>query len=200
MIKVFIFDLGGIVAPEKSDVIKYEVSKYLGITRPELIRLRGRLKLKVENGQITLLEMYSRIIKKLGRDIDPESVLQKHILMYKKTSTKRDRRVLIVIKKLRLKYKVVCLTNTEMEIAEFNRRNGLFNFFDKAYLSTEMGFSKPQPQIYKAVLSDLNLKPSEAVFIDDNPRYLKPAKKMGIKTVRYHGFKPFIRELKKIIL
>ncbi len=197
VIKAFIFDLGGIVVPEKGDVIKEKVSNYLGITKPELIRLEGKLKLKVENGQITLLEMYSRITRELRKEINPKSVLQKHISLYKKTSTKRYPRVLDIIRKLKREYKVVCLTNTEIEIADINRKNGLFNLFDKKYLSTEIGFSKPQLGAYKAVLNDLNLKPDEVVFIDDKQAYLEPAKKRGIKTIHYHGLKLLIEKLKK---
>ncbi len=39
--------------------------------------------------------------------------------------------------------------------------------FEQFYLSHEIGYRKPNPDIYEFVLSQNNLQPSETLFVDD---------------------------------
>ncbi len=44
--------------------------------------------------------------------------------------------------------------------------------------------SKPDERIYKIILDQLNIKPEEAVFLDDLGFNLKAAKEIGLQTIR----------------
>ena len=43
---------------------------------------------------------------------------------------------------------------------------------------------KPNPKIYELALQRLGVQPEEAVFLDDLGANLKPAKAMGITTIK----------------
>jgi len=199
MIKTIIFDVGGVLVPENGKIIEKRVADFIGITVTELRESSQDLRDKTISGEMSLLDMYTKVLKNLKKGIKPEYVLQKHLDEYEKTSTSVDHRVLDLIHSLKERFAVVCLTNTEMEICEYNISTGLFEIFDKGFLSTEMGMKKPDRMIFQAVLDEVDCKPDECIFIDDNPDYIEAAKLLGIHTILYKKFEQLENELKNII-
>ncbi len=87
---------------------------------------------------------------------------------------------------LKKRYKVLMLSNTnkksfEFIVEEFISKDGkqIEDYFDKCYLSYEMGLSKPSEEIYQAILQDFNLTPEACMFFDDSPVNVEAAKKLG---------------------
>lgn len=53
------------------------------------------------------------------------------------------------------------------------------------FISNQLGISKPNPKIYQRACSDLNLKPSETMYVGDNPLHdIDPPNSIGMRTVR----------------
>ena len=57
--------------------------------------------------------------------------------------------------------------------------------FDAVEYSFETGVYKPDRRAYERILGKLKAKPTECLFIDDNPLYLPPAEALGIKTLLF---------------
>lgn len=76
------------------------------------------------------------------------------------------------------------LSNTEPNMAAALREHGGYDGFQSLILSCEVGYVKPQLEIYQAALDQLgDIKPDEVLLIDDQEKYLEPARSLGIKTV-----------------
>ena len=60
--------------------------------------------------------------------------------------------------------------------------------FDEVVLSYQVGAIKPQPVMYETILARLGVLPEEAVFIDDQPRYVEGARELGIKSIEYKTY------------
>ncbi|HZB70550.1 MAG TPA: HAD-IA family hydrolase [Acidimicrobiales bacterium] len=78
-----------------------------------------------------------------------------------------------------------CLTNnvagTEAvrpELAE------VMALFDTVLESSKLGVRKPDPRFYDLALEAVGVAPSEAVFLDDLGVNLKPARALGIRTIK----------------
>ena len=56
--------------------------------------------------------------------------------------------------------------------------------FDVIVESSRVGLRKPDPAIYHLVCDELGVEPAEAVFLDDLGVNLKPARAMGITTIK----------------
>ena len=69
------------------------------------------------------------------------------------------------------------IINKELESLSLN------NFFSKIFVSDKLGVAKPNKEFFEKILKDLNLKPSEVIFADDQKKNLVSAKEMGIKTI-----------------
>ena len=198
MIETIIFDLGGVLVPEKGSLINGEIARYLGITSTKLSEISIDLKSKSTIGEITLLEVYSEIVGRLGKEIDPQDLFDNHLELYERNCTKRNSKIIELVERLKNKYQVVCLTNTEIEIAKFNRDRGLFDYFDRSYISTEIGLLKPDEKIYLKVLSDLRISTDKVLFIDDKQEFVKGAERIGIKSIRYQNFDQLINEMSSL--
>ncbi|CAD6979207.1 unnamed protein product [Tilletia controversa] len=77
----------------------------------------------------------------------------------------------------------------------------LKEFFHLFIESSKVGLRKPDPEIYKYALRELQVEPHEAVFLDDIGINLKAAKKLGIVTIRVQPTSsvPALQELEKIV-
>jgi len=71
---------------------------------------------------------------------------------------------------------------------------------DGGILSYKVQMTKPNPDIYKKLLSMYSLKAEERVFIDDTPKNIDAAVKLGIKGIVYKDPDQAAEELEKILL
>ena len=65
------------------------------------------------------------------------------------------------------------------------KENGILEYFSLIQTTSELGLSKTDPKFYQNALNALNLKPSEALFIDDIESYLKVGRSIDIITLLY---------------
>lgn len=86
-------------------------------------------------------------------------------------------------------YRLFLLSNTNalhMEQVMANTGTSLFNrfrrSFEKFYLSHEIGYRKPNTDIYQFVLEENRLSAGETLFIDDLPENTRAAASLGIHT------------------
>ena len=69
---------------------------------------------------------------------------------------------------------------------------------DGVVFSCEVKEIKPEPEIYKTLLSRFGLKPEESVFLDDRPENCEAARKLGIHAIEFHDLKQAAKELEKL--
>jgi putative hydrolase of the HAD superfamily len=72
------------------------------------------------------------------------------------------------------------LSNAGPDYGSYFRHGPLGGFFTRCYVSGELGLIKPDPAIYRHVLSDLGITPAGAVFIDNRERNVASAQALGI--------------------
>jgi putative hydrolase of the HAD superfamily len=56
--------------------------------------------------------------------------------------------------------------------------------FDEIVESSVVGVRKPEPRFYEIACERLGVEPTECVFLDDLGINLKPAKAMGMQTIK----------------
>jgi 2-haloacid dehalogenase len=78
-------------------------------------------------------------------------------------------------------YRVLGLSNFSSETFPWCRaKYPIFEEFDDIVLSGEVGFVKPQPEIYRLLCSRNGIDPTEAVFFDDAPGNVTGAHAVGM--------------------
>jgi putative hydrolase of the HAD superfamily len=94
-----------------------------------------------------------------------------------------------LLEKLKTKYRLLLLSNSNplhIEVSgknEFNKYGyEIGDLFEKAYISYELGLTKPDPAIFNYILTDLNIRPEECLFLDDGEKNIRTASEMGFET------------------
>ena len=104
------------------------------------------------------------------------------------------------IKILKKKYKIAILSNFAAGLEKLlNDVLNIYHLFDVVVSSYDLRIGKPNPEIYYHTLEKLNVKPEEAVFIDDMERNTEAAEKLGIKSIRFQDFSQLKEDLSKIL-
>jgi putative hydrolase of the HAD superfamily len=71
--------------------------------------------------------------------------------------------------------------------------------FDVVVESATAGVRKPEPEAYELVLSQMGLAAEEVVFLDDLGINLKPARDMGMTTIKVEDPQAALSELERVL-
>jgi putative hydrolase of the HAD superfamily len=75
----------------------------------------------------------------------------------------------------------------------------LVDLFDVVIESSKVGLRKPDTAIYELVCRELGVAPTEAVFLDDLGVNLKPARAMGMTTIKVDEPGRALAELEQVV-
>ena len=97
---------------------------------------------------------------------------------------------LFILEKAAENHRTFLLSNTNsIHINAFNnyllhehQLPSLEPFFEKVYLSWEIGMRKPDAEIFEYVIKDAGLDPEKTLFIDDSLQHILTAKELGFVT------------------
>ena len=202
-IKALIFDLGGVVLESPFHVMKL-FARESQIDPHDLVRILNYSSAKspwakLERGEITR-EAFGKAIeaeaKSEGLSFSGIGILE----AFDKHITVRNQ-ALEAIRDYRAQgFKVAALTNIwptndTLHVA-FDM---LVNEFDVFVESWRVGARKPEPLIYERVLAELQVEPTACVFLDDLGENLKPARAMGMKTIKVSDIDVALTELRNLI-
>ncbi len=105
-------------------------------------------------------------------------------------------------------YRIACITNNvktgsgagmartdekAAQVAEVLAR------FEHVIESSEVGIRKPDPAIYLMACDKLGVAPENCIFLDDLGINLKPARALGMATIKVGAAAPAIEELSKLL-
>ncbi|KHJ89500.1 HAD hydrolase, family IA, variant 3, partial [Oesophagostomum dentatum] len=72
-------------------------------------------------------------------------------------------------------------------------------YFDVVVESCRAGMRKPEPRVYSHICGQLKVKPEECIFLDDMGINLKPARAMGITTIKVNSPTKAAEEVREIL-
>jgi len=112
---------------------------------------------------------------------------------------RRNNQLYNIVKKLRKnKYKTIILSDQWPPSKEALIPKKDKNLFNASIISCDVGFRKPNPEIYKLAIKKAKVLPHELVFIDNRDWNTIPAEKLGIKTILFKNNAQTIKELNKM--
>ena len=105
--------------------------------------------------------------------------------------------VISLLPKLKNDYKLFLLSNTNSIHKKYGYEHYDFlKQFDKLFLSHEVGFIKPEKEIYKFVENYSDIPSEELIFIDDIEEYVEGAKISGWDGIQFKGYDNLVEEFK----
>ena len=96
-----------------------------------------------------------------------------------------------------------CLTNNFFRFDDAQpsegRRSEILDLFDVIVESSRIGVRKPEPEFYRIACESLSIEPSQAVMLDDLGVNLKPAREMGMTTIKVVDAAQALSELESVL-
>ena len=167
MIKAIIFDLWNTLA-------------YNDTTQNPILLLERRFGLKMDQYKKierafmlqkfpTVLDAAKHICDCMGKEPDP-ALLTDLLDIYDKSKIHFEffPDVIPELEKLRIRYKVGLISNTDCFTMKPFIDAGFKKHFDIIAFSYETGMLKPDPDLFRLVLERMGVKPGEAVMVGDN--------------------------------
>ena len=196
MINTLIFDLDGVCFDIDWFKVNDKMIKKFGIST--LIKsLRNKKILtyykKALEGKRHLIDMFKELDK---NNNNLEDVIDFYKKMYKKYKN-HNGNIYKLIKRLKNKFTVVCLSDTNSVHYESHKEQKTIKCFHRVFTSFQIGSTKRNVNTFKKVLSELSIIPKDVVFIDNIERNVKLAKSIGIHGIKYTNYNDLIKRLKK---
>lgn len=194
MIKAVLWDFGGVLTTSPFEAFnRFEAEHQLPkdiIRRINATNPHANAWAQLESSQISVDEFdeaFAGEARELGHDIRGQDVLAL-------LSGDLRPRMVGALTAIRGRFKTGCITNNIKNqgegpgMARDNERAGrvaqVMDMFDVVIESSKVGIRKPDPEIYRIACREMDIDPDEAVFLDDLGINLKPARDLGMITIK----------------
>jgi putative hydrolase of the HAD superfamily len=201
-IRAVIFDLGGVVLGSPPHAFRaYEAERGIEVNfLNRMVMRNGRAGAwaRLERGELDMasfMPAFDAEALAAGVTISTLELMERVAL----ASMPRESMVSAVRKIREHGYRTAALTNNWKAEDQDSKMSLLRSEFDVFVESAIEGVRKPDPRIYEIACERLGVQPSEAIFLDDLGPNLKPARAMGMHTIKVDEPEPAIAELERLL-
>ena len=198
-IRAVIFDVGGVISTSPFEAFaRYEADNGLpdGLLRGlNATNSDSNAWARLERSEVdlpTFAALYEAEAAAAGHTIDGLAVL---------ALLSGDIRPAMVeaVRRCHERLKTAFLTNNFGVVDGAGPWNGVRADVDVIVKSSRVGLRKPDPAIYRLVCDELEIEPHEAVFLDDLGVNLKPARALGMTTIKVVDPDAALDELEAVV-
>jgi len=197
MIKNIIFDLGNVLIKFKPNEFLLRFTRDKEYIDQFVSKItRSKIWLELDRGTNSLENARTIFLSKYPQEKD---FIKLFFDQWMDMLTPIEENIEILEELKELGFKMYILSNYIIEAFSYvSSKYSFFSLFDGQIISGVENLIKPEKAIYKLLLSRYNLVPEESLFIDDILFFLKPAKKLGMKTIWNRPGSDLREELKKL--
>jgi putative hydrolase of the HAD superfamily len=206
--RAVLWDFGGVILSSPFEAFnRYETE--IGLPKDFIRGLNARngdtnAWAKMERSEVSLegfVELFEEEARQQGHKLDGWRILQ---------SLSGDIRPQMVeaLRRCKRAFRVACITNnmkhgegpgmarsadTAQAVAE------IMTLFEHVVESSRLGMRKPDPRIYRHACDLLGVQPEECIYLDDLGINLKPARALGMRTIKVGDPDAAIDELQAMV-
>lgn len=173
-----IFDMMGVifeVADDVNDLLVPFIQKRDRSSSSERI---NKLYRKASLGEISSCDFW----KQLGFESEYPDIEKDYL----DSCLKLDPGFINIARSLKESYSLAVLSNDVKEWSSYLRgKFGLDELFKVVIISGEVGYRKPDREIYTILLEGIHESPSSCLLVDDRSKNLYAASQLGLKTIKF---------------
>lgn len=197
MVKAIVFDIGNILLYENRNKLYKELSIKFNYDLEKFKEIREKYINLTSRGEIDEKEYLNSIAIEIGIS-NIEDYYNSWMKICEDNSAVNTE-LLDLIKTLKeMGYVLASFTNITPLHNKIREKFDIYSHFDINLLSYKEKFRKPEIQFYQLLISKLNLKPEEILYIDDSENFLVPANQLGIKTLLFKNNIQLLKDLQEM--
>jgi putative hydrolase of the HAD superfamily len=201
VIRAVLFDFGGVISSSPFEAFAHleaqrglpaDFIRTVNATNPDTNAWA-----RLERGEVDLETfglLWSDEARVLGHELDGRLVLER-------LAGEIRPEMVDAIRSCKTEYKTACLTNnfTRAEAILSEEVAAVYSLFDAILESRVLGVRKPDPRFYELACETLDVEPDECVFLDDLGVNLKPARQLGMHTIKVTDPDEALAELGELV-
>ncbi len=199
-IKAVFFDLGGVIVRTEYQAPRQRLAEHLDMDYDDLVRIvfeggSNGSAARATIGEITEEEHWRRVMRTLKLPASEYPRVEREFF----AGDILDRSLLDFLRSLKPKYKVGLISNAWSGLRAYIEREKFADAFDAMIISAEVGAAKPSEKIYRVALEKLQVKPNEAVFVDDVIENIEACEKLGMRGIHFQSPDLALKQLEKML-
>ena len=200
--KAIIWDFGGVITSspfeafnsfEEANGLPKDIIRTINSENPDTNAWA-----KFESNSITIdvfNDLFLKEAKAKGFDIKGRDIIK-----LLKGSIRKN--MVSFLRELKSDFKLGCITNNVKSSSEENNDNETkeaMSLFDHIIESSIVGIRKPNPEIYMMSCDALKVSPDQCIYLDDLGINLKPARELGMTTIKVIQPEDAIQEVRNLL-
>ena len=200
--KAIIWDFGGVITSspfeafnqfEEANGLPKDIIRTINSENPDTNAWA-----KFESNSITIdvfNDLFLKEAKAKGFDIKGRDIIK-----LLKGSIRKN--MVSFLRELKSDFKLGCITNNVKSSSEENNDNETkeaMSLFDHVIESSIVGIRKPNPEIYMMSCDALKVSPDQCIYLDDLGIILKPARELGMATIKVIQPEDAIQEVRNLL-
>ncbi len=191
--RALILDYGGVICFHPTAEQIAEAARACDLTPTAFLNAFWKHRIEYDAG-LDAFEYWRAVAETAGRKFDDALIAQmidREIDFW----LRWDERILAWTRELRANgTRIGILSNLPRPLGtRLKNDRDFMSHFDHATLSFELGIVKPQREIYDHAVAGLNVRPEEALFLDDRPENVEGALSAGLQAQLYTTWEDFHR-------
>ena len=193
MIEVIIFDLSDVLITGLTG-IERTLGEVLNVPEDQVLdQFRGLSMLEYLVGNCSEDDYLKELKKEYSWPVEIDEIKKLIRLHFKNTIPGMKE----IIEGLAKKYPLYLLSDHGREWIEFIEKEHTFlQVFKHRFYSFDLQTRKRDPETYREVLNEINIRPEVCLFIDDRPMFFQVAQKIGMNVIHFKDGRQLIEELK----
>ena len=196
-VKAVYFDLGGVIVRTEFQSPREHLAERVGMTYEELVTLvfESKSSREASIGKISEDDHWKWVTRALRRPLKERDALHKEFF----DGDIIDRELVNYIRSLKPRYSTGLISNAWDGLRPYMQREKFADAFDVLTISAEVGVMKPGAEIFQHALEQLEVKPKEAVFVDDFPENITGCEAVGMHGILFKSTEQVLKDLKKLL-
>lgn len=192
--KLVVFDMGHVFINFSWDAVCDGFASRAGIPRDQFDQVLKYVgSLGYEKGKISTAAFLVQLNKLLKLELDLSEFTQLWNATFEE-----DKDMRTLMDQLAQRWPLYLLSNTnESHFSYLQQRFDVARNFREIILSYQVGYTKPEAEIYAEVYKRSGFAPPDCLLIDDLKANIEAAKHLGMKTILYTGIEDLQRQLPK---